>query len=144
MKRGKSCMNERINDKLIEIEKYLEELSEIMPNNFEEYQRNFEKKAACERYFEKIIESVIDLCFILAKDRNLKMPEDEDNIFTILFQEKIISERLLKNLKDAKGMRNFIIHQYGKINDELVFEAIKEKLINDIEEFINFIEVLIR
>jgi len=137
-------MNERINDKLIEIEKYLEELSEIMPNNFEEYQRNFEKKAACERYFEKIIESVIDLCFILAKDRNLKMPEDEDNIFTILFQEKIISERLLKNLKDAKGMRNFIIHQYGKINDELVFEAIKEKLINDIEEFINFIEVLIR
>lgn len=133
-------MNEKINDKIIEIEKYLEELSEIVPNNFEEYQNNFEKKAACERYFEKIVESVIDLCFILANDKGFKMPEEDEAIFDVLYQEKIISEELSKKLKDAKGMRNFIIHQYGKIDDEIIFETITGQLEKDVREFLEEIE----
>ena len=52
----------RIKDKIKEIEGYLSELSEIIPKSFEEY-KEIKNKAACERYFEKIIESVIDLSF---------------------------------------------------------------------------------
>jgi uncharacterized protein YutE (UPF0331/DUF86 family) len=133
-------MSERINDKIIEIEKYLEELSTIVPKSLEEYKRNIEKKAACERYFEKIIESVIDLCFILARERNFKVPEDEEDVFNIIFKEKIISEELSKRLKDAKGMRNFIIHQYGKIDDELVFEAITQQLEKHVKDFIGSVK----
>jgi len=132
-------MQERINDKINEIEKYLEELNEIIPGNLEEYQRDFKTKAACERYLEKIVESVIDLGFILSREKNFKLPEDEEGIFNILLKEKIISEELLIRLKDAKGMRNFIIHQYEKINDELVFEAITKQLERDVQEFINSI-----
>lgn len=133
-------MNERINDKIIEIEKYLEELEEIAPNNFNEYQRNLEKRLACERLFEKIIEAVIDLSFILSKFKNFKMPEEDEAIFDTLYEEKIITEKLSKKLKEAKGMRNFIIHQYGKINDELIFEAITEELAKDVNEFIKCVE----
>ena len=53
--------------------------------------------------------------------------------------ENIISEKLSTNLKDAKGMRNIIAHDYGKIDDELVFESLKEQLIPDTEEFIKSI-----
>ena len=135
-------MSERINDKVIEIEKDLEELSIIAPRSFEGYKRNIEKKAACERYFEKIMESVIDLCFILIKEKDFRVPEDDEDVFNIFFKEKIISEELSKKLKDAKGMRNFIIHQYGKINDELVFEAVTEQLGKDVGEFIGNIRRL--
>jgi len=130
----------RINDKIKELEEYLQELSEIIPENFEEYKNSFEKRAACERYFEKIIETVVDLSFIFIKENNLNPPEDEEGVFKVLFNEEIISERLCEKLKDAKGMRNFIIHQYEKIDDEVVFDVIKDELLSDIEDFLNQIK----
>ena len=133
-------MKERINDQIIEIEKYLQELNEIAPINFEDYQINLEKKAACERYLEKIVEAVLNLCFIFAKEKEFKLSDGDDAIFDVLFQENIISNEFLQKLRDIKGMRNFIIHQYGKINDELVFEAITEQLEKDIKAFINIIK----
>ena len=134
----------RINDKIGEIEQYLQEISDILPADFEEYKNNFEKRAACERYFEKIIESVVDLSFIFIKEKNLKIPEDEEGVFNVLFNEKILSERLYEKLKDAKGMRNFIIHQYEKIDDEIVFDSLKEEFLLDIEEFLAQIKRFIK
>ena len=49
----------RIKDKAREIETYLNELVDIIPNSFEEYKEK-KTKAACERYFEVIIEAVTD------------------------------------------------------------------------------------
>ena len=40
----------RVLDKIEEIEAYLSELEDIMPDNFQEY-KNIKTKAACERYF---------------------------------------------------------------------------------------------
>jgi len=72
------------------------------------------------------------------------MPEEDEAIFDTLYQEKIISNEFLQKLRDIKGMRNFIIHQYGKINDELVFEVITEQLERDIKEFINIIKEVLK
>ncbi|MCH7723429.1 MAG: aminotransferase class I/II-fold pyridoxal phosphate-dependent enzyme [Bacteroidetes bacterium] len=44
---------------------------------------------------------------------------------------------LEEKLKEAKGMRNIIAHEYGKIDDVLVFEAVTEELIPDVKEFLN-------
>ncbi len=137
-------MSERINDKIVEIEKCLEELSEILPESFDKYKRNLEKRLACERGFEKVIEAVLDLGFIFIKEKELKMPKDDEDLFDILLQERVISEELALKLKDAKGMRNFIIHQYEKIDDELVFEAITEQLEKDVSEFLSMIEKVLR
>ena len=142
MRKGGFYMSERIGDKIIEIEKYLEELYEIIPKSFEDYKMSLEKRAACERYFEKIIEAVIGLCFIFIREKNFKMPEDEEKVFDILEQNQIISKELTEKLKEIKGMRNFIIHQYEKIDDELVFEAITEALEKDVNEFIKSVEKL--
>ena len=57
-----------------------------------------------------------------------------------MMNNKIIPESLCKKLKEAKGMRNIIAHEYGKIDDELVFEAITEQLEKDINEFISLIK----
>ncbi len=130
----------RIDDKIMEIESYLEEIELIMPRSLEEYLSGLEKRLACERVFEKIIEAIVDLSFLIIQDRNLKVPEDDKNSFDILRQENIISEKLAEKLKDAKGMRNIIAHEYGKIDDELVFEAVTEQLENDVREFINVIK----
>jgi uncharacterized protein YutE (UPF0331/DUF86 family) len=78
----------RINDKIEEIEKYLDELEEIKPTSFKHYINNIKTKAACERYFEKIIGVVVDLAFLLIKEKHLKTPEEEKQSFDILHNEK--------------------------------------------------------
>jgi len=123
-------------DKIKEIESYLENLILYVPNNFEDYVYDSKTKDACERCFEKIIEAVIDLDFIFIKEKKLSIPEEEGQIFDILLKNNFISIELYKKLNEAKGMRNFIIHQYTKINDELVFHAIAEELISDVRELI--------
>jgi len=129
-------MNERINDKIIEIEKYLEELESVLPKNFEEYSSDWKIRDICERRFERIIEAVVDLGFLIIKERNLNTPEDDKNIFDILSNSSFISPELSEKLKNAKGMRNVIVHEYSKINDEWVFEAITKEIVKDVRDFL--------
>lgn len=133
-------MNKRIKDKIREIETFLEELGSVLPRSFEDYKHDWKLRDICERHFEKIVEGIVDLSFLIIQDKNLKTPEDDENSFDILNQEKIISEQLAKKLKEAKGMRNIIAHEYGKIDDEIVFEAVTEQLEKDIKDFIEIIK----
>ncbi len=129
-------MENRRGDKIIEIEKYLKELKSFLPSDFDEYIENIEKKAACERYFEKVIEAVVDLAFIVIRENEFKSPEFDREVFEILAKEKVISERLSLNLGNAKSMRNWLAHQYNKIDDRKVFDAINNKLLYDIQKFL--------
>ena len=67
-----------------EIETYLNELGEIAPKGFQDYISDIKTKAACERYFEKVIEAVTDLTFLIIKDKGLKIPEEDKEAFDIL------------------------------------------------------------
>jgi len=134
----------RIDDKLSEIKTYLDELDDFLPSTFNEYSHDLRTKAACERYFEKIVESVVDLAFIIIKERGFKLPEEEKESFDILANENIISKKLATRLKDAKGMRNIIAHQYGGVDDEVVFDAITTEIVADVGELIASIESLLR
>lgn len=129
-------MNKRLSEKIEEIEKYLAELLDIFPETFEEYRKNNLVKAACERYFEKIMEAVTDLSFIIIATKKLEMPQDDIDSFRILLNEKIINKSSYDKLKDAKGMRNVIAHQYGSVNDEMVFNSINNELEEDVKIFL--------
>ena len=130
----------RINDKIKEIEKYIGQLESVVPLTLEEYESDFKIKAICEHYFEKIVESAVDLAFLFIKNEGLKIPEDDKNAFEILQDNNIISEKLSRKLQNAKGMRNIISHEYGQIDDSIVFEAVGEQLEKDINEFIGDIK----
>ena len=130
----------RIPDKISEIENYVSELIGIIPDNFENYEGDNKTKAACERYFEKIIEAIVDLAFLIIKDKGYKIPEEDKVAFDILAKEKVISYDLAGKFKDAKGMRNIIAHDYGRIDDNIVFESITKDLIEDVNTLINEIK----
>jgi uncharacterized protein YutE (UPF0331/DUF86 family) len=139
----KQSIKDRIEDKILQINKFLEELYEIVPYDFEEYKRDFKSRAACERYFEKIVEGVIDIAFLLIRYKKFRFPEDDEGIFKILFEREILSENLAEKLKEAKGMRNVIVHEYGEVDDALVFESIANELKEDTENFLNQINTFL-
>jgi uncharacterized protein YutE (UPF0331/DUF86 family) len=132
----------RFNEKIIELEEFLEELENSLPEDFEEYKTDYKLRAIGERYFEKISKAVIDLSFMVIKFKKFKQPEHEKEVFDILAENKVITLALSKKLQDAKGMRNIIAHEYGRIDNELVFHSLAEELIPDVHEFINSINNL--
>ena len=130
----------RVNEKIKQIESFLDELKDIIPDKFKEYRSSNLVKAGCERYFEKIIEGVTDISFMVIAIKKLKIPEDDIASFRILLEHKIITERLYKKLKEGKGMRNILAHQYGDIDDEIIYESITQQLDKDVRDFIDSIK----
>jgi len=129
----------RIYDEISNLEKFKKELSSIIPNSYNDYEESFLKRAACERYFEKIVETIISISYLICKRERWKL-NDKYQSLNILEENHIISRTLLIKLKDAKGMRNIITHQYGEINDLIVFESITKELLNDVDCFIKAID----
>lgn len=134
----------RIKDKIKDMEKYLEELESFRPNSFEEYKNNAMMRMANERAFEKIVEGLVDLAHLTIKELSFPPAIEDLNSFEVLSNRKIISEDFCATLQDAKRMRNILAHRYAEINDELIFEAVTERLIPDSEEFIKLIKKAIK
>ncbi len=132
----------RIDDKIEEIEEFLQQLSEVIPISLEDYKSDFRTKAICERYFEKIIEAVVDLAFLFIKNHNYDIPEGDKEAIQLLADKGIIDLKLSDRLQKAKSMRNIIAHEYGKIDDEQVFEAVSEEIDKDVKEFVERIKML--
>lgn len=124
---------ERLLAKIDELDGYLKEIQEISPENFEEYKK-IEKRRACERLLQVSIESMIDICAIIVSGLRLGLPAEEDDLFDKLEQAGIISPLMAANLKKMRGFRNILVHEYGRINDELVYNMLKTQM-NDFDEF---------
>jgi len=139
-------MKERIEEKIGEIEEFMNFLIERIPNNFEDYEKNLEKKAVCERYLEKIIEASVDLAFLVVKYLKIQIPADisDTEVFVALANENVISYELSEKMQNAKGMRNIIAHQYGKIDDEIIFEALSSEIEKDMDDYINSIKLVLK
>jgi len=118
----------RILSKIDELNQYLSELKEIKISSLDEYINSIEKKRACERLLQISIETVIDICNILVSGLKLGLPSDEEDIFKKLENKKLISKETIKLLREMKGFRNILVHNYGDVDDELVFALISKRL----------------
>ena len=75
----KQSIKERINDKILEIGNFREQLFEMIPENIEleDYKRDLKTKAICERYSEKIIEAIEDLAFLVVNYQELNVQDTD-------------------------------------------------------------------
>ncbi len=130
----------RIEDKIKTIEELIIELESIMPKNFDEFINSIKTKRACYNLFETIIEASNDLAILIIKKKQLPLPNSDEKAFDILEKATIISGKLAEKLKKAKGMRNYIVHQYETIDNKIVYKAVTQEIIKDSKEFLGAIK----
>ena len=118
---------ERILAKIDQLDVYIAELKEIVPRSFAEYQK-VEKKRACERLLQLSIEVVIDICNLLVSGLRLGLPAEEEDLFRKLLKAAVMSEEMGDKLREMRGFRNILVHEYAQVDDKLVYEAVKTKL----------------
>lgn len=118
---------ERVLARLDEIDGYLQDLRQIAPATFEQY-RQIEKRRACERLLQIAIEAVVDVCGLVVAGRRLGLPGEEDDLFEKLAQAGLLSLPLRDRLRRMKGLRNILVHEYGRVDDRIVFDVIQNRL----------------
>lgn len=118
---------DRVLAKLDELDGYLGELRSIAPVRFEEYLR-VEKKRACERLVQVLVEAVIDACALMVSGLRLGLPGEEDDLFEKLERRGVLSTPTAGVLRRMKGLRNLLVHEYGRAHDEVVFDAVCRRL----------------
>lgn len=130
---------ERIRDKLSELQSYLIELEEDIPDSMDEYLEQRITKRACERTFQLACEDVLDICNLIIAGRGFMLPKDNRDAIGKLTENKIIPEKLSSRLQDMVSFRNLLVHRYGKVDDNRVYSHLKEETI-DLYKFIEVID----
>ena len=132
--------------KIDEIDGYLEELDSLKPIELEDYINSIKDKRTCERLLQISIESVLDICNVLITELKLGLPADEEAVFDKLKDKGIITKGMAVILKEMKGFRNILVHKYGIVDNELVFENLsnlqdfdkfKEEILNSLKNYSN-------
>jgi len=124
---------ERLLAKIDELEGYLREIREIMPADFQDFLK-IEKRRACERLLQISIEGVIDICGLVVKGFRLGLPAEENDLFELLAEKEFITPVMKKKLRAMRGFRNIIVHEYGRVDEKIVYEMLTKRL-KDFSDF---------
>lgn len=132
-----------IYDKIMEMEYPLSLVQENMPQGAEEFSSMGLMRDGIMKRVEFIIQNIIDICAVISADLKLEKPYSEDDIIDNMNMAGILEENLVRKIHEMKGLRNVLVHRYGKIDDGLVYESLTRDLddfeifINRIREFVN-------
>ncbi|MBZ4662595.1 MAG: hypothetical protein JG776_277 [Caloramator sp.] len=131
-------MDEKLITQLRLLKKYMDMLKKIASHNKEEYLSDEILKGAAERYLQLSIETCINIGSRIISleqfNKNISAPETYADVFEILKNIGLLDEEFAKNLKNMAKFRNKLVHMYWELDDEFVFNIIKNNL-GDIEEF---------
>ncbi|MEW6410567.1 MAG: DUF86 domain-containing protein [Nitrospirota bacterium] len=117
--------------KLIELYKFFDLHKSI---TFERLQKDITLSFAVERASALAAEIIIDvLAHILSSDSNI-FPDTYEETIKLSYRNKIISEKLYKNIKGLGGYRNILIHEYLVLDYNEVYKNFK-KLVKVIPSF---------
>lgn len=120
--------------KLQKLDEYLGYLKEIQKVNKDNFVKDYHFYGLAERYFQLSIEILLDMGKLIITGESLRRPEDNQDIFIVLHENEIISEKLAGKLVGIANFRNILVHDYEKIDREIIYEKLQKNL-DDFKDF---------
>ena len=129
---------ELLSRKISRLRSYTEALKSAEDIDWEKYKSDLREKAFVERYLHLAIEEVIDIANHLISFFKWREPTGYRDLFQILKEHGIMSEKDLPTFQNMASFRNMLVHRYETIDEELVFGLFKKRL-DDFELFIRMV-----
>lgn len=109
----------------------IKEEYENNPENLQEY-----KRLDCiVLNLQRACEAVIDVAMYVVSNRKLGVPQTKKEAIELLYKNNIISEKQNKNMKNMVAFRNIAVHDYKKIDNDIIIDVIENHL-NDLVDFV--------
>jgi len=129
-----------VENKISAVKKYLKILEEYKKYSVKELETDINIKGAVERYLYLAVQATIDLADAYIAYKKFRKPSTLSESFHILNEEKIISDNLADKMVKMTGLRNIIVHDYEKINYEIIVDVLQNRL-KDIEKFLKSVSI---
>jgi uncharacterized protein YutE (UPF0331/DUF86 family) len=126
--------------KIVEIVESIHLVSENLPDSFENFSKLGLVKDGIYKRTECAIENgLFDICAIINSDLLLEMPENDYGIAENLVKRSILTQEMAEKIRKMRGFRNIMVHRYGRIEDEIEYNILRNSL-DDFSQFIGLIE----
>jgi len=113
---------------------YTSDLQELQSVSLEEYQANKLIRKAVERTLHTAIEVCLDIGHHIIAREGFRSPEDNKDVFVVLGEEGVIPHELISRLADIARFRNLLVHEYTRLDNNIVYGILKRRL-GDFDEF---------
>ncbi|MCI9177729.1 MAG: DUF86 domain-containing protein [Clostridia bacterium] len=105
-------------------------------SNLEEYRR----LDSIVLNLQRSCELTCDIAMYIVSSRKLGIPQEKREAFELLEKNHFISKQMSDNMKKMIGFRNIAIHDYKKIDEEILKDVIE----NHLEELLDFARTILK
>lgn len=131
-------MLRRIKNKMSRTEEYVAFLKEIIPDCHKKIKTDKLYQGAVLHYLYLVADCSVTLAEMVIKYKQFQTPESYVDAIDILGEKKIIPSEFAYNFAKIASFRNFLAHDYDKIN----FESICEFAQNNLDEVLEYTQYI--
>jgi uncharacterized protein YutE (UPF0331/DUF86 family) len=125
--------------KFAELEENLRQIGDYSNISVKEYSEDWKVQRIVERTLQMMIEICVDIASHIVSDAGYRVPKSYADTFRVLHENENISEDLFGKMEKMAKFRNIVIHQYSKVDAEIVVNILKR----DLNDFLDFKKAII-
>jgi uncharacterized protein YutE (UPF0331/DUF86 family) len=120
--------------KISELAEYQQQLQEFKGITVKQYRDDWKKQRIVERTLQMMIETCLDIANHIVADRGYRVPVGYADTFKVLGENDVLDKRLVDRMEKMAKFRNVLVHQYEKIDSEIIVGILKKNL-KDFDHF---------
>jgi len=126
--------------KIDSLSRSIKRIENKTPENVKNLKNDYDLQDIIALNLQRAVQISVDIATHIIADSNEKVPSTMAECFDSLENLNIINKELSNNLKSAVGFRNISVHEYQKIDWEIVYSIIN----NNIDDFRQFSKNLVK
>lgn len=115
-------------DILATLAEYLEELKGYQNLPREQVLGDRQVQSAVRYAFQTAIQCVLDAGLHVLVDSGLARPRDNKEILQALGEKGVIPLEFVRKIEGMAGFRNILVHRYFKVDPEIVYAHLRDRL----------------
>lgn len=136
-------MEEKILSKMNDAKDSIELVAKNLPENYQKFSKLKKlERDGIYKNMEFAIQNILDICAILLKEEDLRVPESDENMLEELQTSEVLTGEVVKKISEMRGFRNYLVHRYGKIDDKVAYKDIRSG-IDDFEKVFNELKIYV-
>lgn len=107
---------------------HVERIRVTLPLGFDAFAADLDRQDIVAFNLIQALQKLVDMALHVAATEGWGVPESLGEVFVRLADEGVLERPLAQRLRAAAGMRNLLVHAYGRIDLELVHDVAKRHL----------------
>jgi uncharacterized protein YutE (UPF0331/DUF86 family) len=117
------------------LKRHLNRIKEKGDTDLETFLKDLDRQESILFNLQMAIQNCIDIAAHIISEEGFGVPGSTNEMFYVLEDNGYISVDITEKMVKAVGFRNFIVHEYGKVELKQVFEVAKKEM-EDLEKYL--------